>query len=166
MTTPVTPRFDEAAAPPATEPPPMQRLFRYESHTIPDPGAHLSVEEVRKALVLYFPDLVQATTTTQTEGETLVITFAKQTTRKGAAGEIPPSEFTTLAERLLALSALTETLTLPAALTLSEVAARRTEIQEALATHATATYDCERIYRRCLTLLHPTALRSRLPLGF
>jgi PRTRC genetic system protein C len=165
--------FDEAAdttADPTSAPetPHTRRVFRFENHTIPDPGAQLSVEDVRKALVLYFPDLVQATTTTQTEGDTLVVTFAKQTTRKGAAGATPPSEVAPLAERLLALTPLPDALAelhLPQDLTFAEVVARRDAIQAALTTRAINIHHCERIYRRCLHL-RPIPLCSRLPLGF
>ena len=100
--------FDDDTTPPATETPvpevPVQRVFRYDTHTIADPNPTLSTEDVRKALVPYFPDLVQATTTTTTEGDTQVITFAKQTTRKGAAEPTPPSVVADLAARLLALA--------------------------------------------------------------
>ena len=44
----------------------------------------LAIEDVRKALIPYFPDLVQATYTQRVQDGTLIVTFAKQVTRKGA----------------------------------------------------------------------------------
>lgn len=153
---------------PTPETPPTQRVFRYETHTIPDPGAHLSVEDVRRALVPYFPDLMHATTTSVVEGDTLVVTFTKQTTRKGAAGATPPSDIAMLTERLRLLPRVPDALAelhLPQDLTLTEVAARRDDIHAALSTRATDMHHCERIYRRCLHL-RPIPLLTHLPLGF
>lgn len=153
-------------SPPET--PPTRRVFRYETHTIPDPGTELSVEDVRRALVPYFPDLMHATTTNAVEGDTLVVTFTKQTTRKGAAGETPPSDVACLADRLVALPPLPDALAdlhLPQDLTLTEVAARRDDIHAALTIRATDIHHCERIYRRCLHL-RPIPLFTHLPFGF
>ena len=166
--------FDEEGTPPHVEAPapevPVQRVFRYAEHTIPDPGPHLSVEDVRRALVTYFPDLVQATTTTTTEGDTQVITFTKQTTRKGAADLFPPSVsvIEDLATHLLALTPIAdplETLDLPEPLTLRAIADNREDIRAALAHRAHHAHACERIWKRCFTL-PATPLHTRLPLGF
>lgn len=171
-TTPTTPFDDETETLPTDTVPPAdsmtytQRVFRYAHHTIPDPGAHLSIEDVRRALVIYFPDLVQATTTTATEGDTLVVTFAKQTTRKGA--ESPPSVVHRLAQRLLALPpyrGALEELDLPHPLTLSAIASRRTAIDVALRCRYETQQHCQRILNRCL-YLPPTPYLTQLPFGF
>lgn len=159
------PATDDQEPSAVPETPAARRVFRYDHHTIPDPGIALSIEDVRKALVLYFPDLVQATTTTATEGDTQVITFTKQTTHKGTAGETPPSDLT---KRLLALDPVPDTfadLALPDTLTLAQLAARRDDIRTALDTRAEALPRYERIYLRCL-VLPATPLLTRLPLGF
>ena len=166
--------FDDDATSPTAETPvpevPVQRVFKYVTHTIPDPNPTLSVEDVRRALVPYFPDLVQATTTTTTEGDTQVITFAKQTTRKGTAEPTPPSVSVveTLATHLLALTPIVdplETLDLPSPLTLRAIADQHEDIRAALAHRAHHAHTCERIWKRCFTL-PATPLRHHLPLGF
>ena len=60
------------------------RVFKYADHTIPDPGAQYSIEQVRQSLVSYFPELAKATHSTKklSNGNTQV-TFQKQTTTKG-----------------------------------------------------------------------------------
>lgn len=65
------------------------RIFKYASHTFPDPGAQYSVEDVLNHLKAYFPELGNATTdqTTRSDG-TVEITFSKQVTRKGVLGQL------------------------------------------------------------------------------
>ena len=60
------------------------RIFKYADHTIPDPGKEYSIEQVRKSLVSYFPELAKAThSTKKLDDERLEVRFQKQTTTKG-----------------------------------------------------------------------------------
>jgi hypothetical protein len=141
-------------------------VFRYEHHVVADPGAALSIEDVRRALIPYFPDLVQATHTETTEGDTVTIVFAKQTTRKGAAEITPLPDLVALAERLLALPPIPNALAalpLTQGYTLRDIATHRQAILTAAQTTLETTY--QRRFRRCLTL-SPAPLLTRIPFGF
>jgi PRTRC genetic system protein C len=73
------------------------RVFKYLDHTIDDPGPEYSIEQVRQALVPFFPELSRSTVQEETlpSGAVQVI-FTKQATTKGSViGEV--------AERLQAL---------------------------------------------------------------
>ena len=63
---------------------PVERVFRYGDHTLPDPGAKFSIDRVRQALVGAFPELANATHSTKTMKDgRLQVTFEKQTTTNG-----------------------------------------------------------------------------------
>jgi len=63
---------------------PVRRVFHYGEHEFDDPGREYTVDQVRQALLPYFPELAQATADVQTlKDGTLQITFRKQVTRKG-----------------------------------------------------------------------------------
>ena len=63
---------------------PARRVFRYGDHEFDDPGREYTIDQVRQALLPYFPELAHATTDEQTlEDGTLQVTFRKQVTRKG-----------------------------------------------------------------------------------
>jgi PRTRC genetic system protein C len=77
---------------------PVRRVFRYGDHEFDDPGREYTVDQVRQALLPYFPELAHAATDEKTlEDGTLQITFRKQVTRKG-------NDILELAYRLEALS--------------------------------------------------------------
>lgn len=62
-----------------------RRVFRYNDHTIDDPEPAYSVDQVRQALVPFFPELTRATVEEETLADgTLQITFRKQATTKGS----------------------------------------------------------------------------------
>jgi PRTRC genetic system protein C len=73
------------------------RVFKYLDHTIDDPGPEYSIEQVRQALVPFFPELSRATVQEETLPSGAVqVRFIKQATTKGSiVGEV--------AERLQAL---------------------------------------------------------------
>lgn len=61
----------------------VTRIFKYDQHTIPDPGSQWTIDQVREHLSSVFPELAHATHSTQTVDEKQVITFRKQATQKG-----------------------------------------------------------------------------------
>ena len=64
---------------------PVCRIFRYGDKVFEDPGAEHSVEQIRKHLCQFFPELGHAKTEEKTlDDGTLEITFSKQVTRKGS----------------------------------------------------------------------------------
>lgn len=84
---------------------PTRCVFRYGDHEFDDPGREYTVDQVRQALLPYFPELAHATTDEQTlEDGTLQIAFRKQVTRKG-------NDILELAHRLEALSPYADSVT-------------------------------------------------------
>lgn len=61
----------------------MRRIFVYDGRKFPDPDLNLPVDEVRKSMSNFFPELANATTKETTEGEDQVIIFEKQVGHKG-----------------------------------------------------------------------------------
>ncbi len=60
------------------------RIFKYAQHTLPDPSSQFSIEDVRRHLAAYLPELAQATHTENALPDgTVEITFHKQVTTKG-----------------------------------------------------------------------------------
>jgi PRTRC genetic system protein C len=54
----------------------VRRIFRYGDHEFDDPGQEYTVDQVRQALLPYFPELVHATTDEKRlEDGTLQIAF-------------------------------------------------------------------------------------------
>jgi PRTRC genetic system protein C len=147
----------------------IRREFHYATHVIADPSLDLSVEDVRKALIPYFPDLVQATYTQRVQDDTLVVTFSKQVTRKGA--EIPSAPDTSVAALGHAIRTLPRfrdpitSLCLPPETTLADLAARRTDIRDLLDAYRTLPDTLQRMATRCRTL-PPTPLTRLIPHGF
>lgn len=63
----------------------MQRTFVYDGREFPDPDPHLSVEDVRKQLSEFFPELTNADTRQEKRSDQAVVyTFSKRIGTKGA----------------------------------------------------------------------------------
>jgi PRTRC genetic system protein C len=62
----------------------MPRLFIYDGRTFPDPDTRLTVEEVRRQLADYFPELANADTREERRGEDTLFTFSRRIGTKGA----------------------------------------------------------------------------------
>ena len=67
----------------------MARIFVYDGREFPDPDAKLSVEEVRRQLADFFPELANAETRESRRGEDTVYTFVKRIGTKGARRRSP-----------------------------------------------------------------------------
>lgn len=62
----------------------MPRVFVYDGREFPDPDASLSVEDVRKQLSDFFPELTNADTREERRGDDVRYTFARRIGTKGA----------------------------------------------------------------------------------
>jgi PRTRC genetic system protein C len=65
----------------------MARIFVYDGREFPDPDSKLSVEDVRKQLAEFFPELANAETREEKRGEDTVYTFTKRIGTKGQRGQ-------------------------------------------------------------------------------
>ena len=63
----------------------MARLFIYDGREFPDPDPKVSVEDVRRQLSEYFPELTNADTREEKRGDDTVYTFSKRIGTKGAS---------------------------------------------------------------------------------
>ncbi len=61
----------------------MARLFVYDQREFPDPDPKLPVDEVRKQLAEFFPELANAEAREERRGEDTVVTFTKRIGTKG-----------------------------------------------------------------------------------
>jgi PRTRC genetic system protein C len=61
----------------------MARLFLYDGRTFPDPDPRLSVEDVRRQLSDFFPELANADTREERRGDDTLYTFARRIGTKG-----------------------------------------------------------------------------------
>src|SRR5262249_52685693 len=68
---------------------PMPRLFVYDGREFPDPDPRLSVEDVRKHLAEFFPELANADTREEKRGDDTVYIFARRIGTKGTNGRRP-----------------------------------------------------------------------------
>ena len=64
----------------------MARKFIYDNREFPDPDPSLPVEEVRKQLSEYFPELANADTREEKKGEDTHYVFSKRIGTKGVTG--------------------------------------------------------------------------------
>jgi PRTRC genetic system protein C len=62
----------------------MARIFQYDGRQFPDPDPRLSVEDVRRSLGDFFPELANADTREERRGEDQVYTFTRRIGTKGA----------------------------------------------------------------------------------
>ena len=69
----------------------MARIFVYDAREFPDPDPRLSVEDVRRQLAEFFPELTNADTREETRGDDTVYTFAKRIGTKGCAERKAPN---------------------------------------------------------------------------
>jgi hypothetical protein len=163
------PDASASAAQEATLAPYTRREFHYATHVIADPSLNLSIEDVRKALIPYFPDLVQATYTQRVQDDTLVVTFSKQVTRKGAdIPSAPDSSVAALGQAIRTLPRFRDPITslgLPPENTLADLAERRTDIRDLLDAYRTLPDTLQRMGIQCRTL-PPTPLTHLIPHGF
>ena len=61
----------------------MARLFFYDGRTFPDPDPRLSVEDARRQLSDFFPELANADTREERRGDDTLYTFARRIGTKG-----------------------------------------------------------------------------------
>jgi PRTRC genetic system protein C len=61
----------------------MARLFIYEGREFPDPDESLAVEDVRKRMSEFFPELTNADTREEKRGDDVAYTFMKRIGTKG-----------------------------------------------------------------------------------
>jgi PRTRC genetic system protein C len=61
----------------------MTRIFVYDGREFPDPDSKLSVEDIRKQLTEFFPELTNAETREEKQGDDTVYTFTKRIGTKG-----------------------------------------------------------------------------------
>lgn len=131
----------------------MARHFIYDGREFPDPDAKLSVEEIRKLLAEFFPELANAETREEKRGEDVVYTFTKRIGTKGRAAE--PDVVSILRTvpntRLRILELASELLDDRGELNLEATAARQPEVNLAAAeaeSYARATRGAVEALRR------------------
>ena len=61
----------------------MQRIFIYDGREFPDPDPSLSVDEVKRMMTDFFPELTNADTKQATRGEDTLYEFVKKVGVKG-----------------------------------------------------------------------------------
>jgi PRTRC genetic system protein C len=61
----------------------MARIFVYDARQFPDPDPALPVEDVRKGMAEFFPELANADTREETRGEDTLYTFSRRIGTKG-----------------------------------------------------------------------------------
>jgi PRTRC genetic system protein C len=65
----------------------MARIFIYDGREFPDPDPKLSVEDVRKHLGEFFPELANAESREEKRGDDAVFTFTRRIGTKGVPSE-------------------------------------------------------------------------------
>ena len=70
----------------------MSRVFVYDGRQIPDPDPRLSVDEVRKRLADFFPELVNSDVQEAKQSEDTVYTFTRRLGTKGRGRRRKASE--------------------------------------------------------------------------
>ena len=73
----------------------MARLFVYDGRQFPDPDPQVSVDEVRRQLSVFFPELTNADVREERRGEDTLYTFSKRIGTKGARSSPLPSGLAT-----------------------------------------------------------------------
>ncbi len=67
----------------------MARLFEYDGRTFPDPDPRLAVDDVRRQMADFFPELANADTREERRGEDTVYAFARRIGTKGGGRQRP-----------------------------------------------------------------------------
>lgn len=70
----------------------MARLFVYDGRQFPDPNPDISVDEVRRQLSVFFPELTNADVREERRGEDTLYTFSKRIGTKGRLSRVSPSD--------------------------------------------------------------------------
>jgi PRTRC genetic system protein C len=132
----------------------MARLFVYDGREFPDPDPRLSVEDVRKQMADFFPELANAETREEQRGEDRRYTFTRRIGTKGARrhrSTIPTALRTVPATRLGVFALAAELLDPQGELDLDRAAARQPEVNLAIAeadAYARATRQAVEALRR------------------
>lgn len=69
----------------------MARLFVYDGRQFPDPNPDVSVDEVRRQLSVFFPELTNADVREERRGEDTLYTFSKRIGTKGRSSAVSSS---------------------------------------------------------------------------
>src|SRR5262249_53304291 len=78
----------------------MARVFVYDQREFPDPDPKLPVDEVRKQLAEFFPELANAEAREERRGEDTVVTFTKRIGTKGLARPTWPRDVVAVLRRV------------------------------------------------------------------
>ncbi len=112
----------------------MARVFIYDGREFPDPDPKLPVEEVRKQLSEFFPELGNADTREEKRGDDTAYTFSKRIGTKGSRAPDVVAILRRIPEtRLRVLELAAELLDDGGELDLDAAATRRPEINLAIA---------------------------------
>jgi PRTRC genetic system protein C len=113
----------------------MARVFVYDAREFPDPDETLSVDDVRKSMSEFFPELANADTREEKRGDDTVYTFTKRIGTKG--GRRPPRVPSILrrvpAKHLGVFDLAAQLLDASGELDVDAAAARRPEVNLAIA---------------------------------
>lgn len=78
----------------------MARIFVYDQREFPDPDPKLPIDEVRKQLAEFFPELANAEAREERRGEDTVVTFTKRIGTKGRPRRGRPGEVVSVLRRV------------------------------------------------------------------
>ena len=132
----------------------MPRVFVYDGRTFPDPDPGLSVEDARRQLADYFPELANADTREERRGEDTIYTFSRRIGTKGGGRRRRrppdiPSILRAVPSRELRVFELASELLLPdGTLDVDEAARRQTEIALAEAEAEAYAHATQRVVGR------------------
>lgn len=131
----------------------MARVFVYDGRQFPDPDSKLAVDDVRKQLAEFFPELANAETREEKRGEDVVYTFTKRIGTKGSLTEPDVASIlrTVPEKRLLVFELAAELLDERGELDFEATAARQLEVNLAVAEaegYARATRQAVEALRR------------------
>ena len=113
----------------------MARIFVYDGREFPDPDSKLAVDDVRKQLAEFFPELANAETREEKRGEDVVYTFTKRIGTKGSPSEpdVAPILCAVPEKRLRVFELAAELLDARGELDFEATAARQLEVNLAVA---------------------------------
>jgi PRTRC genetic system protein C len=113
----------------------MARMFIYDGREFPDPDPQLPVDEVRKQLAEFFPELASADTRQEQRGEDTVVSFTKRIGTKGRprSGDVVTVLRRVPAKRLRIFELLAELVDEHGEVDIDGAAARQPEINLAVA---------------------------------